>query len=384
MFNARSMPRIGIAAIVVGIASPLWSVNTALAQAQGAYQPYDQAPATTAYPSGTSPEYPPYPAYPDAGAQTTYPAGGVQPGAAPSSSLKTLFASSVGAVLAASGGALVGAIAQGLVGSIVNWFDRKKSSGATATSPAYGAATGGAYAYPPAAPAQTPYPGTSADPGTGAYPGANSYPGTNAYPGATQYGANSTMTSAYGGPTTTGVGPTAGIYAGVAYEVHMVDAAGNSTPVDPGSYVFRTRDRFVVYYRPSLPGYMEVYNTNAAGRQTKIDDAPMAAGQLMKLGPYQFAGATGNESLTMALTPCSTPELLVATRDIVNVAPSSSNGNFQLQGCGMRTRGLVQTRDIQKVGIEGTTSFALDPVSAPELANGKLAPRSVTIGFRHQ
>jgi len=39
--------------------------------------------------------------------------------------------------------------------------------------------------------------------------------------------------------------------------------------------------------------------------------------------------------------------------------------------------------NIRKVGVEGSTSFALDPVSASELSSGQIAPREVTISFHH-
>ena len=42
------------------------------------------------------------------------------------------------------------------------------------------------------------------------------------------------------------------------------------------------------------------------------------------------------------------------------------------------------TRDIRKVALDGTTAFALDPVSAAERSSGQFAPREVTILFRHR
>jgi hypothetical protein len=43
----------------------------------------------------------------------------------------------------------------------------------------------------------------------------------------------------------------------------------------------------------------------------------------------------------------------------------------------------THTRDIEKVGLKGTTSFALDPLSAHEMKSGQVTPREVTIVFHH-
>jgi hypothetical protein len=65
-------------------------------------------------------------------------------------------------------------------------------------------------------------------------------------------------------------------------------------------------------------------------------------------------------------------------------APPS--GGLQLASCGAPTpRGLdVHTRDIQKIAVDGTTSFALDPVSRQELNSGQVTPREATIVFHHR
>src|SRR6185437_9375331 len=95
-------------------------------------------------------------------------------------------------------------------------------------------------------------------------------------------------------------------------EVHTVGADGSTTAVDPASHIFHTGDRFVVLYRPSMPGRMEVYNINPTGQRTRIDTTTMAAGQLAVLGTYQFSRTTGDESLRLVISPCSSPQLLVA------------------------------------------------------------------------
>ena len=181
------------------------------------------------------------------------------------------------------------------------------------------------------------------------------------------------------------------MYAGIAYEVHALSADGHWTPIDPNTYAFKTGDRFMVYYRPSLPGRMQIYNINAAGQQSLIDATDMAAGQLAGLGPYEFANQAGDESLRLVLSPCSTPQLLVATRDIVKVdTPPPTNadtgGGVHLMNCSaVATRDVdVHARGINDVAADGLTSFALDAVSTRELASGDVEPRQVTIVFHHR
>lgn len=80
-------------------------------------------------------------------------------------------------------------------------------------------------------------------------------------------------------------------------------------------------------------------------------------------------------------------ELLASTRDIVNVSNSIGGaGTTSLPPCraaGSRSLGQVSTRDIQKVAVDGSTNFALDPISQAELATGQMAPRELTIMFHH-
>ena len=106
------------------------------------------------------------------------------------------------------------------------------------------------------------------------------------------------------------------------------------------------------------------------------------------LGPYQFTNLVGDESLRLVLSPAPTPQLLAATRDIVRVdAATQMRGGVQLGNCDApTTRGLeeVRTRDIQKVAVDGMTSFALDPVSQQEHDLGQVTPREATIVFHHR
>jgi hypothetical protein len=193
----------------------------------------------------------------------------------------------------------------------------------------------------------------------------------------------------------------------VAFEVHALAPDGSEQIVDPGSHTFATGDRFTLYYRPTLPGVVDVFNVNPLGQTTHIDRASIAAGQLTMLGPYEFAANTGDEVLRLELSPCTNETLLAATRAIVRghgvpgsavqpgasamggagaVAPSGGSPTLSLPTCGAPpTRGLKPaTRDIRKVGAEGTTSYALDPISQQEAATGQLAARSLTIAFHHR
>ena len=270
------------------------------------------------------------------------------------------------------------------------------------TNPTYGTA--------PAYPTTQPY--TTSQPGT--YPAAQSGTYAGGAPSAT-YGAQGYDATSYYDPqtgqpaqamaySTAAITSVTDIYAGIAYEVHAVrPAVGDSVPVSPATYEFHTGDRFLVYYRPSMPGRMEVYNVNPLGQTTLIDAVNMAAGQLSTLGPYEFAANKGDESLRIVLSPCSTPQLLTASRDIINVnntlQAGAPGGGVQLGSCsGLNTRGVargdqahagktgggVRTRDIRNVALDGGTSFALDPVSRQELTSGSVAPREVTIVFHHR
>jgi hypothetical protein len=183
------------------------------------------------------------------------------------------------------------------------------------------------------------------------------------------------------------------LYAGLAYEVHFLMPDGTTTPVNPATHEFHTGERFIVFYRPTLPGHMDVYNINPAGVQTQIDALDIAAGQLSRLGPYEFAALSGEEQLRLILTPCSSSTVPFVTRDIVNVSQTVTPGAMApgaplgLQACaGAATRSIrsVRTRDIRKVAVDGTTAFALDPVSLQEQTSGGVAPREITIVLHHR
>jgi hypothetical protein len=189
----------------------------------------------------------------------------------------------------------------------------------------------------------------------------------------------------------------------VAFEVHALPSNGAEQVVDPATYSFATGDRFALYYRPTLPGMVDVFNVNPLGQTTRIDRTSVAAGQLAVLGPYEFTANAGDEVLRLELSPCTSETLLASTRAIVSAHPASSSlasaggapgavptsaGSppLSLPTCGApATRGLKPTtRDIRKVGTEGATSYALDPISQQEAASGQFASRSLTITFHHR
>jgi hypothetical protein len=178
------------------------------------------------------------------------------------------------------------------------------------------------------------------------------------------------------------------LQAGIAFEVQLIGRDGVSRAVDPARHVFRTGDRFQVYYRPTLPGRINVSNVNPRGNESRIDNVEVAAGQLATLGPYQFIDAKGVETLKLVLEPCSSPVLTAATRGIVKVATNSvtSDAAVRIGDCGdMRTRAMrAKTRTIKKTTMDGSTAFALDPLSSEEIRSGLVGAREVQISLQHR
>jgi hypothetical protein len=315
--------------------------------------------------------------------------------------MRAMFAQSLAQVVQTGGNAAMIAVADGLTGALKSWFDskrqRKGQNGALAGSYAPAAAPQMS-SYPQ--PANYPQPGSypqSSDPNAGSYP-TSQYPAPGEYPqqdggvaGNTPYPDPNYPNTGYPQPAgypSPGAAPAAPaqIYAGIAYEVHLLQPGGNTAPVDIATYAFRTGDQFRVYYRPSLPGRIDVFNINAVGQTSQIDSSVVAAGELTALGPYQFTDMQGEETLVLKLSPCVTPQLYAATRSIVKVQDAQPVGNtLGLGDCSSTsTRGLkTRTRDIRKVAVEGGTSFALDPIAPTELG-GAMDARQVTITLHHR
>lgn len=315
-------------------------------------------------------------------------------GQSPRQTLKRLFAGTLATVAQTTGTTLLVGLTQVITGGLTDWFSRKLKV-QPGTVPGM---VPDAQAFPPAPAFPPPPPGTPAPPPEFLPPPpvfadsqqvappefANAPPPPQFFDA--QTGAVTAPDPAFAAALAAPADSTA-VFAGLAYEVHAVGPNGATMPVNPATHEFRTGDRFVVFYRPTLPGQMDVINVNPAGQRTQIDRVDLAAGQLAQLGPYEFAALTGDEQLKLVLSPCQTPALMAATRDIINVSAAPvSTPEFSLAGCSPVTRSIrdVQTRDIRKVAVEGTTGFALDPVSAAEFSSGQVTPREVTISFRHR
>ncbi len=342
----------------------------------------DLPPPPVFPPATGSPEIPaPPPTFVDPTAAGAVPATGTG-----RQTLKRLFAGTLATVAQATGTTLLVGLTQAITGGLTDWFSRKLKvqPGALATAQPFPQAP-----VFPAVPEPAPTFGAASLPPPPVFGAAPALPPPPQFFDA-QTGAVTAPDPVFAAALASPVDSSA-IFAGLAFEVHAVGAGGATTPVNPATHEFRTGDRFVVFYRPTLPGQMDVININPAGQRTQIDRVDLAGGQLAQLGPYEFTALTGEDQLKLVLTPCSTPALLATTRDIVNVSSTAAAAPavapaFQLAGCTPQTRSIrdVQTRDIRKVAVEGTTGFALDPVSATEFSSGQVTPREVTISFRHR
>ena len=312
-------------------------------------------------------------------------------------SMRDVFVGTLAAAAQATGTKLIMDLTQAVAGGLTNWFssrlDAKARAAQQAAAGAMAAPGSGAPPVLMAPPvAMDTAPASIGLPAPVVLGGAE--PQLLSGPPAAQFfdAQTGTPTAAdpmlLGSPPPSG-GPNDALFAGLAYEVHAIQAGGASVPVNPATHVFQTGDRFVVLYRPTLPGRMAVYNVNPAGRRTQIDSVELAGGQLARLGQYEFAATKGDEQLRLVLTPCTTPALTLATRDIVRVAdvasmPAASLSLAHCEGLVTRSIDAPATRDIRKIAVEGTTGFALDPIAADERESGRLAPREVTINFRHR
>ena len=334
-----------------------------------------------------------------------------------------LFAGALAMVAKDVGVSVVSSLSQG----IVNWFNRSGTGAQPGTQWTVPPPMMGGSAYPGTLPQQPmgypqPMPGAMppggmpagamppgampppyippANPGTPGVPGAQfPTPGTP-MPGMPMTAAAAPMTPAPGlgsappaaapasmsSPLPSAPAPAPTLYAGIAFEVHVLGAGGTETTVDPGSYVFHSGERFLVYYRPSLPGRVRVFNVSPTGEVIPIETLTLAGAQLAKLGPYQLTDPAGDEALRLVLEPCSSPELVAATRNIVKATDSGPGPDLSLGSCPTSAQPAagVGARNIVKTTMDGNTGFALDPVNSQELASGRLTPRETTIAIHHR
>jgi len=404
---SRSRPNIA----VTGAASLVLAAMHSGCAAQATTPPAPQA-ATAGYPATYQPAQP----------------QALQAAPARPSFLRQMFVNTVGAVLEGVSNGLTGGLSSRVNGAIQQWFDKSLGQqGAqafspyaqaqtyptttfptdasatypgTATYPTSGASYPAATSYPPAstdpygsqgvtyptsADASAAYPPASATYPSATYPttdqsAAAAYPSSAAYPASDQYA----TAASYSPAVSLEPSPTS-LYAGFAFEVHALQGSGSSAPIDPASHVFATGDRFVIHYRPTLPGRVAVVNINPLGQRKRIDDVAVAAGQLTTLGPYEFQNVKGDETLRLVLQPCRSEALLLATRDIVNPTVTATS-SLNLGECStLPTRSArLRTRDIGRVQNEDGTNFALDPVSAQEISSGEVASRELDIVLHHR
>jgi len=295
---------------------------------------------------------------------------------------KQLFAGTLTAVLQASGAGLAAGLTTAMTGAIQNWFD-KPPKGAANMAGDPSAGMGGMPGQMPGG-AMPSMPTGMPDTMGGMQPSAGMPTGMPDSMGG--------MTAAAQEPMGMPAAPS-NLYAGLAFEVQAIGRSGETMTVDPTTHYFATGDRFVVLYRPSLPGQVAIYNVNPLGQEKKIDAVNVAAGELTRLGPYEFRHTAGREVMRLILSPCLNDGLMATTRDIVKVdemqpvgAASPPSGALNLPSCSMvaAQSERPQTRDIVKVGAEEGTMFALDPVSQEEIQAGNFTARELTLTFNHR
>lgn len=353
-FNLRGvramndLPSCAVRAVAVGLLFGLMATPNGNAVSQESLPPPDASQGFP--PPDPNQGFPPPPPDPNQGFLPPPP--NPNQGFSPSSvkvDLKQIFASTLAVAAASTGTAIVNSLVGALTGGIATWFSAKKQDRDRRTSK------------------NSPIPLSSSSPAPNA-----EFPRTGS---SLQLSAQSVDVVA----------------AGLAFEVHAVFPDGRSVTVDTASHGFATGDRFVVFYRPTLPGKLEVFNINPLGQQTLIETLDLAGGELAQMGPYEFVNTSGEERLRLLMHPCTTPALLASTRDIVKAGTGDSMASpaplpaLRLPVCGTSGRSVqVRTRDIKKVENDGTIAFALDPLSPSELESGVIDSRELTIIFKHQ
>jgi len=289
---------------------------------------------------------------------------------------KQLFAGTLAAVLQTTGTGLAVGLTTAMTGAIQNWFNKpaQAAAGMGGTPDATGGMPGAAMPSMP----------------TGMPDSMGSMP-TSGMPSGDMTAAAQAPMGMPATPMPPSMPPS--LYAGLAFEVQAIGRSGETMTVDPATHYFATGDRFVVLYRPSLPGQVAIYNVNPLGQEKKIDAVNVAAGELTRLGPYEFRHNAGTEVMRLILSPCLNDGLMATTRDIVKVdemqpvaAASPPSGALNLPSCSMMAAQSErpQTRDIVKVGAEEGTMFALDPVSQEEIQAGNFTARELTLTFNHR
>lgn len=315
------------------------------------------------------------------------------------SALRDQFAASIRTVIGAVGTQVASSLSQ----NIAHWFATPSPSGTLgATAPA--AAPAAAFAAMPAVPVIEPLspvlppanagvlpmlPVAIAAPVLPSFspPPAIVSPVTAPATDTAQSGVAATPMGGAPSAASQAVDATPALLSGFAYEVHLQKDGRDST-IDPTSFEFHSGDRILVYYRPALPGEIDIFNVDASGTQTRIDSSLAAAGQLLTLGPYEFSGPPLDEHLRIVSLPCTSDALTAMTRSLVKVTDVNATATpLKLSVCGASrslASGRRNAKEIRKVGSDGTTRFALDPVSKQEQASGQIGPRALTITLIHR
>jgi hypothetical protein len=305
---------------------------------------------------------------------------------------KQLFAGTLTAVLQASGVGLATGLTTVMTGAIQNWFNKPPKGAAGVAADPSGGMGGMPGQMPgaamPAMPTGMPDPMGGMQPSVGMPTGMPDPMGGMPASGMPSGDMTAAAQAPMGMPAAS-----SNLYAGLAYEVQAIGRSGETLTVDPATHYFATGDRFIVMYRPSLPGQVAIYNVNPLGQEKKIDAVNVAAGELTRLGPYEFRHNAGTEVMRLILSPCLNDGLMATTRDIVKVddmqpvgAASPPASALNLPSCSMvaAQSARPQTRDIVKVGAEEGTMFALDPVAQQEVQSGNYTARELTLTFNHR
>ncbi|MBF0356650.1 MAG: hypothetical protein HQL43_15575 [Alphaproteobacteria bacterium] len=171
-------------------------------------------------------------------------------------------------------------------------------------------------------------------------------------------------------------------YAGLAYEVYLVQPSGQIQRINPQAHIFSTGDQFFVKYIPNMPGMIDVSNVNPEGRESRLGRWSVAAGQQVTLpaqGTFQFSGVSGDEILKIAHTPCTSG---APTKDIVINAAATVNYGTLLPYCSATPNYPTRTKDIT-INIQGGTAYAVSQLSPEELQTQSIVTRVATARFQH-
>lgn len=182
--------------------------------------------------------------------------------------------------------------------------------------------------------------------------------------------------------------------AGIAFEVYRAgpggdQRAGNDSPV------FHTGERAVVKFVTNLPGIVDAYNTNGSGETSKVGEWKVGGGGGVRLGPWQFTGAPGDEVLLLQFYPCNPQSGQMAANETMNLVGSSRpDAVARLASCGGYTaRAMAPLNESMVLTTDGDTSYGVTDLPMASgmgqdagMGAGQTAgkPMSISIRFRHR